>query len=521
MRRLLVSVAALLVWAGPVSAGEIMVKVPADEYQATKDQLKSMQGQIKKLQKDVAVVKGEAGQLSSSKLRKMDRDISDIYDTLDEVETKTIKDRINIGAELRVRMDNYRVKDYDQPGMTMYYVPAADDGTTPNSGWQTTPHASDERNDGNWTSRMRLNLDSEVSRSVKFHGRLALFKNWADSQPGYSDDTMRSHRPSGDTNLKVDRFYVDWIPQDFFLPIAVTIGRQPTTDGPPYEFKEDRERQSTYPALIFDGEPDGVVVTLGLERWTGLKNSALRYFYAMAFQYDNDTQNYLDGIYQADYQDVKVHGIFFETEIPGLRDSLLVADYIMAKDFFAADPKPIGMGGSGSMANIGDMDIWGLHIQLRDIGGNGIDLFGSYGENRSDPNGNIVTMNTNTFGLLGNGTGKEKGHAFYTGLRYTIPVKALNEPKIGIEYNKGSQYWFSFTPGSTELYNKLAARGECFDYYYIQPINKNMFMRTGYTQIEYDYSGSGSYLGTPVDYSATYGKTPKFENFYVLIDTRF
>ena len=132
--------AALLVWTVTAAAGEIVVKVPADEYQATRNQLKEMQGQIEKLQKEMAELKGEAGQVSASKLRKMNRDISDIYDTLDEVETKTIQDRINFGGELRVRMDNYRVRDYDVDGMTMYYSQAADKGgTTTNvdNGWFT------------------------------------------------------------------------------------------------------------------------------------------------------------------------------------------------------------------------------------------------------------------------------------------------------------------------------------------------------------------------------------------------
>jgi hypothetical protein len=522
--------AALFVWAVTASAGEIVVKVPADEYQATKDQLKEMRATIEKLQKEVAEMKGEVGQVSSRKIRKMDRDISDIYDTLDEVETKTIKDRVNFGAELRIRMDNYRVRDFDQPGMSMFY----DDGE-----WHTTPTATDERNDANWSSRMRLNMDAEVSRSVKFHGRLALYKNWADSTPGYSDDTNRAHRATGDTNLKVDRFYVDWIPEHFFVPLAITIGRQPTTDGPPYEFKDNRERQSTYPSLVFDGEPDGIVATIGLERWTGLKNSGLRYFYAMAYQFDDDGDNggsVLDAAYKDGLKDTRVHGLFFETQIPGLPDSLLVADYIMAKDFAVIPPD----GAIEDGANIGDMNLWGLHAQVRDIAGTGLDLFASYAENRSDPNGNTVKIGADDkgggdvtagaapggpffMGLLGTGSniGKHTGRAYYAGLRYTIPVRFLNRPKIGFEYNKGSQYWFSFTPGSTEVTNKLATRGEAFEYYYIQPFNKYMHLRLGLLQIEYDYAGSGSPLGMPVDYSAAYGKSPKLDNFYVLLDTRF
>lgn len=43
--------------------------------------------------------------------------------------------------------------------------------------------------------------------------------------------------------------------------------------------KENRSRQSTYPSLLFDGEADGIVATVGLERYTGLKNSGLRFAY--------------------------------------------------------------------------------------------------------------------------------------------------------------------------------------------------------------------------------------------------
>ncbi|MBU0484911.1 MAG: DUF3373 domain-containing protein [Proteobacteria bacterium] len=507
MRRILLTLAVLLAWTCYASAGEIVVKIPVEEYQSIKKKLEDMETQISDLENQIKAGAGESQSFSTSRLKKMDKSISDIYDTLDEVETKSLLDRVNIGGELRFRMDNYQVKDFDEPGMGMFY-----DSMT--GSWNTTPTATDERNDGNWSSRFRLNLKSEISNSLTFHGRLSLMKNWADSMASYSDDTMRSHRASGDADLKVDRFYIDWAPK-FFLPVALTIGRQPTTDGPPYEFKEDRERQATYPALIFDGEPDGLVVTLGLEKITKLKYAGLRYFFAMAYQYDADTQFYLDGVYKDTFDDVKVDAVFFEAELPKLRDSLLVLSYIKARDFFAADPAM-----TGSMATVGDMEIWGVHLQLRDLFGSGLDLFGSYGQNQSDPNGKTVTMNGIPFSMM-DGIGR----AQYVGLRYELPIHFLNLPKIGVEYNKGSEYWFSFTPGSTEIFNKLATRGTVFDYYYIQPFNKNIFMRTGYTEIEYDYTGTANPLvmtgGTPTDYEATWGKKPKFSNFYVLLDCHF
>ena len=515
--------AVLLVWTGSVTAAELMVKVPAEEYRQTKSRLDALEEEISQLKQEMKTQPQQADTGGSSdRLRKLNRDISEIYDTLDDVETKSLLDRISLGAELRIRMDNYIVDNY---------TPITYSAST--NLWTMENRLMDENNDGNWSSRMRINMEADVSRTVKFHGRLQLYKNWADSDGRPSDDTNRAQRAVGDAQFKVDRFYVDWIPR-FFIPIAITVGRQPTTDGPPFEFKENRERQSTYPALVFDGEPDGIVVTLGFERWTGLKNSGLRYFYAMAYQHDDDEQWYLDGITGDNLKDTRVHGVFFETEIPKMRDSLLVLSYIPAADIVATNPA------TGAGDDLGDVTIYGAHLQFRDLFGVGLDVFGSYARNRNEPNGKTVQ-----FGSLdvdGDGVGDmpmhlglfnsamaedagstspTEGEAFYVGFRYEIPVRFLEYPKIGFEYNKGSAYWFSFTPGPAEVYNKLATRGEVFDYYYTQPFNKYIDMRIGYTSIEYTHSNSTMPIGAPTDYKAAYGSLPKFENYYIMWECRF
>lgn len=103
----------------------------------------------------------------------------------------------------------------------------------------------------------------------------------------------------------------------------------------------------------------------------------------------------------------------------------------------------------------------------------------------------------------------------YAGFRYTIPGDFLNDAKIGFEFNHGSKYWFSYTWGSSELYNKLATRGNVYDIYYIQPFNDNLFLRTGYTLVDYEYTGSGMHLGAPMMSEA------ELRNFYILLDCRF
>jgi hypothetical protein len=458
----------------------------------------------------------------------MDRDISDIYDTLDEVETAALLDRINLGAEVRIRMDNYQVKNY-----VGNYV----DFTSTPPAWTGMFVVNNERNDSNWSSRFRINMDAEVSRTIKFSGRLALQKNWADSMGVFmSADNNRAHVSDGTTNLKVDRFYVDWTPK-FFTPVSISFGRLPTSDGPPLEFKEDRQRQSIYPALIFDGEPDGIVLTAGLERYLGLKNSGFRYFYAMSTQYDADhvSMNYLDSVWDDAYPDSRVQALFFETELPGLRDSLLVLSYVPVKNLLMQSPFSAA-GSAEAMDNLGDITMYNAHFQVPNLFGVGLDFFASYGQNRNKPSGNTIDFGGVNFGLFsgapapmpnlavdGAPTEPTTGWAWYTGFRYELPINLLNRPKIGFEYNRGNKYWVNSTPGSAEIFNRLATRGEAYDVYYIQPFNKNLFLRTGYTKITYEATGSGMPFGLPVEYIKDMGLTeePEFHNFYVLLDSRF
>ncbi|MEN8134350.1 MAG: DUF3373 family protein [Thermodesulfobacteriota bacterium] len=590
---MLIAMAVLLVWPCTGFAAELMVKVPVGEYRETRNKLDDLQRQIdamagkplkprtvaaktpvgdsretknklKELQRQidalegkiaktpaVAVKKGEVAakapvgdiKYSDTKLRRLNRDISEIYDTLDEVETAALLDRINLGAEVRVRMDNYQVKNYQPmyvdftPGSPTFGNWLVGTNMVPMypAGAAATPFIENERNDSNWSSRFRINMDGDVSKTIKFAARLALQKNWADSMGVFmSTDNNRAHASDGTTNLKVDRFYIDWTPK-FFTPLSISFGRLPTSDGPPLEFKEARQRQSIYPALIFDGEPDGIVATAGLERYISLKNSGLRFFYAMATQYDADhlSMNYMDSVTNDLYQDNRVQAVFFETELPALRDSLLVLSYVPAKHILMQSPYS-SVGAAESVDNLGDITLYGAHLQLPNLFGSGLDFFASYGQNRNKPSGNTIDFAGVNFGLFSSSgntpldadsatTETTTGWAWYTGFRYELPVSVLNRPKLGFEYNRGNKYWFSFTPGASEIFNRLATRGEAFDVYYIQPFNKNLFLRTGYTKIVYEATGSGMPFGPPMEYvkDMMMPEEPEFHNFYILLDSRF
>lgn len=498
MRRVYLTVGALLAWSTSAfaGAGGATVTIPADDYKAIMEQMKALQQRVETLENKDKVTGDSAERKQAAAIPgKLEKDVQSIYATLDAVETKTLKDRINLGAELRTRVDNFKVKDH------LYFS----SGT----------YGREESNDNSWTNRFRLNMDAQIRKNLLFTGRLTAYKNFADSDNANASvhgDSNRAHVPDG-SDIKLDRAYVDWIPEGMPVPLAITFGRHPSSEGPPFEMKENRQRQSTYPALLFDGEADGVVATVGLERYLGWKDSGVRFAWGKAYQDDDNVNSYLDNPANTGLDDTNVYAMFFETQLPGVKDSLLVLSALRAENL-AADFTNIG--GMSGVANIGDVDLYGLHLQANKVAESNFDAFISAGLNRTHPNGRFVTYGVTPMGLLNNdGTTSHTGWAVYAGARYNIQYKPLNDPKVGVEYNHGSDYWFSFTSGSTELYNKLATRGDAYEVYYIQPFNENLFLRTGFTWVEYNYMLSGFQIGDLGD------SKEKLTNGYMLLDARF
>ncbi len=491
MRKTLISVGVMLAWAGSALAGPAeTVTIPADAYKAILERLDSLQQRVDTLEQH----KTATGSPTKAQYDKLAQDVGNIYDSLDEVETKSLQDRINFGGELRTRMDNYRFNNLTTMDMATGAMAYFD---------------KDGHDDNNWTNRFRLNMDADISKTLSFHGRLAIYKNWGDSDETtvpMVNDFNRVHRP-GTSTVKLDRAYIDWVPENCPIPLGITLGRHPSTEGPPYELKEDRPRQSTYPSLLFDVEMDGIVATVGLERYIGLKNSGWRFAYGKGYHSDWDNTDSFSFFDDNEAEDTTMFATFFESEIPGLANSLMVLSYADMMDL----PYTF-VGPAGGNDNLGDVDLYGIHLQANDLLKTGLDLFVSWGYDRSDPNGKSV----NGYGLLSSdGHDRKSGSALYAGLRYTIPLGQLNNPKIGFEYNHGSKYWMAMTSGTAELFNKLATRGDVYELYYIQPVDKNIFFRAGYTHIDYDYTMSGWHIGHPGPSDA------EMDNYYLLMDCRF
>lgn len=428
---------------------------------------------LERLENSVKALESENRELKESIIVKKERSVREelglLEERLDEVEMLTLMDKIEFGVGFRQRVD-YIKREYA-------------DG-------------SSDRSKDIYSTKVHLNMDSKISDNLKFTGRLGMYKYWADSamMQMSNRDSLQARRPN-DSGLYVERAYVDWLLNKHIVPITLTIGRQPSSDGPSHQFKDNTVRKSTYSALAFDGAVDGAVLTFDFENSVGLKNSAIRLAYGKAYQvhdmmsYNGSTINSQSG---DRLKDTHTFGIFIDSSIPTIDNTLVQLGYVKAQDLPGMDMTVQ----DGANENLGDFDVYGLMVEGTNILNSGLDLFIHYGMSESKPNGKAW----NGMGLMTstpNDMSTKKGNAFWAGARYELP----KDIKVGYEYNKGSRYWFNFTGGSNDPTNKLATRGDAHELYIVGEINRYAFLRAGATMIDYDYTGSGDYRGAPMKLS--------------------
>jgi len=396
-------------------------------------------------------------------------EIDDLDQKLEEVETETILDKVKLNLGLRIKVNNFNKKMAD--GETVL-----------------SPRL--------WTTKFILGMNSKITDNMKFHGQLSMYKYWADStKHAYSNyDNMQGRSPS-DSSVYLERAYVDWY-FNLGVPSALTLGRQPSADGPSHQFKENTARKSTYSALVFDGASDGIVYTADISKISNIKNARLRVAYGKGFQSD-ETQigvaNAFIGSSDEELKDTDVIGGFFESNIAQIDNSLFQIGYVKMLNVVANSMES----DSSINTNLGDISFFGMMAEITNFKDSGLDMFAHYGCSHTYANKNTYDFNGKVFGLLNDdSSGEDKtGNAFWLGGRYSF--ENFHDLKVGAEYNQGSKNWVTATQGSYDVYNKLATRGKALEVYSIYPINRYSFIKAGAIGIDYDYTYSGWYQKEP------------------------
>lgn len=411
------------------------------------------------LEAKVALLEKQLAELKSE-LKTFKNDTTDVLDT---VETAVLTDKVKMGFTFRTRFDSVE---------------------TTNSAI-----ANNNETDRLYTTKLNLNLKSDVSDTLKFTGRLTAYKNWGNNYTNmYSNYDTKEGRIANDSGLFMERAYIDWTAYNGTVPVIFTVGRQPSSDGSSWQFSENSVRKGTYDALILDGAADGIVATMPLSKVTGLENSAIRFAFGKGAE--NESYENATGLNKT-LKDNNVYGVFAESSIPGLNDSLLQLSYATAQDIIADSNAA-----NSPSRNVGDLAWYGILFEASNIKNTGLDLFAHYAHSKGKPNGQTVGIDLTGDAVadLNMGLIDGSGSAYWLGARYDVGFG-----KIGLEYNHGSKNWFSMTGGSLDPLNKLSTRGNVTDIYFIKDIDKNAHVKVGYMDIDYKYSGSSMYIGTPME----------------------
>jgi len=439
------------------------------------------------------------------KIQELSAELEDISDRVDSNEKKTATDRINWYGDLRVKADTLQYKDLASTN----FGPAIA-GTGMPFG-----EKKDFDNDILYTTRLRLGMKAKAAKNVSFSGRLSMYKVWGDSTGvqvfdsfnAFTTDGTNGGNPTGDF-LRVERAYFDWKDiggSDFYL----SIGRRPSTYGPPSQFRENELRGGTPSGHLVHFNFDGITLGYKLSDLTGIEGQTVRFCYGLGYESDYGNGNLMNP--EVNVEDVHLGGINFDALNDGtnfLQFTLFRAENITdafkglaVYPAFDTDgdgiPDSPNQGGFVSRIaateNIGDMWLGGIGFTREEM--NGMNWFVSGGWNRSEPNGKLSQFGFG--GLLTSTAGDTKeqdGFSAYAGIRVPAPLG-----KFGLEYNYGSKYWFAFTQAQDDIAgSKLAARGNVGEAYYIFDINPNMFIKVGGIYYDYEYSGSGVQVGEPV-----------------------
>ncbi|RTR37743.1 DUF3373 domain-containing protein [Shewanella canadensis] len=390
-------------------------------------------------------------------------------------------------------------------------------------------------NDIFYTTRLRLNLKAKVWDNVSFAGRLSMFKNWGDSTGVQVFDSWRSFtmdgtssgNPSGDF-LRVERAYFDW-KNIGGSPLYLSIGRRPSTYGPPTQYRENEKRGGTPSGHLVNFNFDGATMGYHLGDITGVEGQVIRFCYGQGFESQfgngemfgdivtkdthlggfnidaiNDGKNFLQfTLFGAkDVNDGFKGTMAFPTQLAGIFAPTMYQDMQKFSNFnFETRVQPSGV--------IGDMFLGGIGFAREED--NDVKWFVSGGWTRADGNGNAgmfggmlsdavfeAQLNADGSEIImmpsaADDSGPKDGYGIYAGIQIPAPYG-----KFGLEYNYGSKYWTPFTQAQDDpIGSKLATRGHVGEAYYMFDINPRMFIKLAGLYYDFEYTGSGTPVGAP------------------------
>jgi hypothetical protein len=394
----------------------------------------------------------------------------------------------------------------------------------------TPDAATDYDNDTLYTNRFRLNIRAKATENLEFKGRLAMYKVWGMQNNAvdytynngmgggpfmYSDmdfDGSSTRQPK-DNVLRVDRAFINWN-NIGDMPIWFSIGRRPVTDGPPAQLRLGADKKMATPVAYMNYPFDGLSLGYAYENLFGIEDlpGRIRLCYGRGFEAGptDDATHLNDVDFGGISWDVFKKGdrffnfqSFVAVNIFNVPDNITFVNPIeyAAWELDNTQYNPLDPSKDLKLNRVNLGNIYHTStVYMSKV--NDLHYFLAAGWSHTDARG-MDELGTSLLGSWWSPPEDKDGYSVYTGVRYDMG----DEWRFGLEYNYGSKNWISFTPGHDEVYaSKLATRGSVVEAYTIwnipagEKISKysKAFMRLGYQYYDYEYTGSGFWLGEPV-----------------------
>ncbi|HED0759658.1 TPA: outer membrane tyrosine kinase [Campylobacter jejuni] len=431
----------------------------------TDDEITKLQKQLAQIQAELAQIRKER-EAQAKQNEAVKAELADLNDRADETEFQAALSKVKFGLEFSTAVSN-----------TNYKVSGQD-------------YSANNK----WMNELHLNMNADINDKTKFYGRLSMAKNW--SQMGWSGspldlDAGRNTRTSGPV-LYVDRAYLDY----YITPEWIaTIGRQPGTDGPGSNLRNNALRQSTYPALAINALGDAAVITYKPESLQDHK-VAIRAAYGKTYQWDEESGKVRDWMSDQKDADANLYYAAVEGELPieGMGDNLIIFNVAHMTDFALPIPGSMLLGDDDEVVNLGNLTLANIHFENYKAFGTNFNWFASLGYSNGS-NNEINPLLSTALQSKGYGNGKfneKDGYAVHVGGRYDF-TKAL---KVGYEFFWGSRYWYTMSrPSINDPLNIRMTRGTAHDFYVIYQLDRYQFLRLSYTNIQNIWGNRGLPFG--------------------------
>jgi hypothetical protein len=379
------------------------------------------------------------------------------------------------------------------------------------------------KNDSLFLNRFGLNVKAQATENISVKSRIIMYKVWGHQSMGPAEGNFFVDRASGpfdgtighvpaDSTLYWDQAYATWS-NIGGAPVWVTAGRRPTTGGAPTNLRQNLEDRNPAgsPGIMMDYAFDGALLGFS-PKIDFLPGSYAKISYGKGFDsgYQSNTSNNSRLLFY-DLPNTLKDTDYLGVDVVPYNTNSLHIDLQVQKGYHIysrfPDPDKVGLPATPrkqDTANVGNITWLGGVImgKVSDL-----NLFASAAQSIAQPTEENVAgvgLMWDAFHPDSRNNGRNiNGYAFYIGGRYDITATGT---KIGLEYNKGTQYWIGQVPAGDDIWtSKLGTRGRVYEVYLIQELNRKpimkrgkAFFRIGYQYYKFDYTGSNNWMGAPV-----------------------